>query len=92
MAFVLHDKLARATMEDCAWVVGMTGSLVAGIWPAAHPAPGVAAVLATPEFAHLQLDPAADLERALRALLDSIAAGEVYESRFTTSGSSPLGA
>jgi hypothetical protein len=75
IAFVLHDKLPGATMEDCAFVAATINTLVAGLWPAAHPAPIVDKVLATPEFAHLRLDPAHVLERALVALLDSIVPG-----------------
>lgn len=92
MSFAIHDKLARATMEDCAWAMSVTMTLLAGLWPAAHPAGRVAEVLARPEFAHLRIDPVAMLERAIHALLASIAAGEAYDSRRTTSGSSPLGA
>jgi AcrR family transcriptional regulator len=78
MSFAIHDRLARATMEDCAWAMSMAMTLLAGLWPAAHPAERVAEVLERPEFAHLRLDPAQDLERAIHALLESIATGESW--------------
>lgn len=76
MSFAFHDKLAKATMEDCAWAVSATMALLAGLWPAAHPAERAASVLERPEFAHLRIDPALTLERAIGALLESIAAGD----------------
>jgi AcrR family transcriptional regulator len=72
MGRALKSVLPGATLEDCAWAGGMVASLVAGLWPSAHPAPAAARVLATPEFAHLKPVLDRDVPRALRALLVSI--------------------
>ena len=56
----------------CAWVSGMIGAIVAGMWPSAHPNAIAAGVLAMPEFAHLKPSIERDLDRATLALLRSI--------------------
>ena len=71
----IHKRLPGTTTEDCMWVVGMVGSMVAGLWPQSHPGATAAAVLARPEFAQLKPRLPSDLERALRALLVSIVPG-----------------
>jgi hypothetical protein len=72
IAAALHAKLPGTQIEDCAWAASMIGTLVAGMWPGAHPAPVVAKVLAMPEFAGLKPSVERDLERAALALLSSI--------------------
>ena len=72
-AATIHGKLPAATLEDCGWVTAMVGTLVAGMWPAAHPSETARRVLARPEFAHLKPSLERDLARAARALLASIA-------------------
>lgn len=72
IAFALHDKLPGTTLEDCAWVAQMVGTLIAGLWPTAHPSPETALVLTMPEFLHLKPAMARDLERGTLALLRSI--------------------
>ena len=69
----LQAKMPSASAEDCAWTIAMTGSLLAGMWPAAHPTPAAQTVLARPEYAHMRLDMTRDLSRAIRVLLNSIA-------------------
>lgn len=69
----LAARLPGATAADCGWAIAMIGSVLAGMWPGAHPPPAAKAVLARPEFAHLRMDVARDLERAAKALLASIA-------------------
>lgn len=73
MAVALRVRLPKASVEDALWAVTMIGSLVSGMWPAAHPAPAAERVLSRPEFAPLRLDIARDLPRAVRAILASIA-------------------
>lgn len=68
----LSARLPTATPTDCGWAIAMAGSLLAGMWPGAHPPPAAAAVLARPEFTHLRMDLASDLRRTLTALLSSI--------------------
>ena len=68
----LQARIPSASAEDCAWAVAMAGSLLAGMWPGAHPPPAAQSVLARPDYAHLRMDMARDLPRAIRALLDSI--------------------
>ena len=50
----------------------MLGTVVAGMWPTAHPGAVAANVLARPEFQHLKASVERDLERVARALLKSI--------------------
>lgn len=69
----LAARLPGVSPADCGWAFSMTGLLVAGMWPGAHPPPAAAAVLARPDFAHLRLDMPTDLRRTVRALLASIA-------------------
>lgn len=68
----LAARLPGTTPADCGWVIAMTGSLIAGVWPGANPCAAAAAVLARPEFVHLRIEPARDLTRAVKALLQSI--------------------
>lgn len=72
-AAIIHARLPGSTPEDCAWLTAMVGTLVAGMWPAAHPSETARRVLAMPEFEHLKPSLEHDLERATRALLASIA-------------------
>ena len=69
----LSSRLPGASPTDCAWAIAMIGSLLAGMWPGAHPPPAAQAVLGRPEFAHLKVVPERDLTRAAVALLASIA-------------------
>jgi TetR/AcrR family transcriptional regulator len=66
-------RLPTASHADCGWAIAMIGSLVAGMWPGAHPPPAGVAVLSRPEFAHMRIDVGRDLKRAATALLQSIA-------------------
>ena len=68
----LAARLPDCTPADCGWAISMAGSLLAGLWPGAHPPPAAAAVLARPEFAHLRMNLAPNFERAVTALLRSI--------------------
>ena len=68
----IHDQLPKSQLDDCIWVAGMLGTVVAGMWPSAHPGTVAAEVLARPEFAHLKPTIDRDLERVTRALLKSI--------------------
>jgi TetR/AcrR family transcriptional regulator len=73
IAAALRTRLSRASAEDAIWAVTMIGSLVAGMWPGAHPAPAAGRVLSRPEFAQHRPSIERDLPRAARALLASIA-------------------
>jgi len=72
VAAALHRKLPGTTLEDCGWVASMAGTLVAGMWPGAHPAPAAASVLSRPEYAGLKPDLDRDLPRAIAALLRDV--------------------
>lgn len=68
----LAARLPGTTQDDCAWAIGMIGTLLVGMWPNANPPPAARAVLARPEFAHLRMDLSRDLKRSAEALLQSI--------------------
>ena len=68
----LAAQLPGTARHDCAWVIAMTGSLLAGMWPNVNPPPAARAVLARPEFANLRVDLPRDLNRATQALLAAI--------------------
>jgi TetR/AcrR family transcriptional regulator len=68
----IQGQLPKASLEDCIWVASMLGTIVAGLWPSAHPGTVPAQVLTRPEFAHLKPTIERDLERVGRALLKSI--------------------
>lgn len=70
----IHSRMPGTTLEDCAWVGAMTGTLVAGLWPTVFSAPAAARVMAMPEFQHLRPDANRDIRRAMKALLASITA------------------
>jgi AcrR family transcriptional regulator len=72
-AAAIQAKLPGSTLDDCAWVTSMVGTLVAGMWPSANPSETAQRVLALPEFAHFKPSLERDLGRAARALLASIA-------------------
>jgi TetR/AcrR family transcriptional regulator len=72
LAAAIHSRLPSASIEDCAWVGSMVGTIVAGMWPGAHPSEIVREVLQRPEFANLKPSVERDLERAALALLESI--------------------
>ena len=69
----LAARLPNATPQDCGWAIAMIGSLLAGMWPGAHPPPAAQAVLARPGFEPLRMDLPRDLRRSAQALLQSIA-------------------
>lgn len=73
MAAALSTRLPKASIEDALWAITMIGSLVAGMWPAAHPTPAAERVLSRPEFARHRPSIERDLPRAVRAILASIA-------------------
>lgn len=73
IATAIASRLPGASLEDCAWAGAMSATLVAGMWPGANPSPVAVKVLAMPEFAHLKPQMDRDLERAIRALLASVA-------------------
>lgn len=72
LAEALNRKLPGSTVADCLWSIAMIGTLVAGMWPTAHPSPAAARVLAREEFAPLRPNIERDLERAATALIGSI--------------------
>jgi TetR/AcrR family transcriptional regulator len=73
IATALAGRLPGASLADSAWVASMGATLVAGMWPSVNPSPAAAKVLAMPEFSHLKPRMDRDLERAIRALVQSIA-------------------
>lgn len=72
IAHALHTRLPDSVLADCAWAGSMIGTLVAGMWPAAHPGPVAEKILSMPEFQAFRPDISRDLERAAVALLNSI--------------------
>jgi TetR/AcrR family transcriptional regulator len=72
IASAVSVQLPQATLEDCAWAVGMTATLVGGMWPNVTPSPAAAKVLAMPEFDYLKPRPERDLKRAIAALFTAI--------------------
>ena len=73
MGAALRTRLPKASAEDALWAITMIGSLVAGMWPGAHPAPAAERVLSRPEFAQHRPNIERDLPRAVRAILASLA-------------------
>ena len=67
VALALHRTLPSVSVEDCGWVASMIATLVAGLWPTAHPSPAAARVAAMPEFAGLK--PVAERDLALAILV-----------------------
>lgn len=72
VASALMGKLPGTSLADCLWAFAMAGTLASGMWPGARPSPTAARVLAREEFAAMKPDIGRDLERAARALLNSI--------------------
>ncbi|MEO6013593.1 MAG: TetR family transcriptional regulator [Devosia sp.] len=72
LATALQSKLPGTTLDDCAWAAFTAATLVAGMWPMAHPSNEAAKVLALPEFASMKPALPRDLPRAIAALLRSI--------------------
>ena len=73
IAAALRTRLPGASAEDAIWAVTMIGSLIAGMWPGAHPTPAAERVLSRPEFAQHRPNIERDAPRAVRAILASIA-------------------
>jgi AcrR family transcriptional regulator len=73
IAVALQRRLPRASVEDCGWAITVIGSLIAGMWPGAHPTPTAERVLSRPDLAHMRLNIERDVPRAARAILASIA-------------------
>lgn len=73
IAASLRTRLPRTSAEDTIWAVTMIGSLIAGMWPGAHPTPAAERVLSRPEFAQHRPNIERDAPRAVRAILASIA-------------------
>lgn len=69
----LSERVPGSSAEDCGWVFSMTMALLAGMWPGVRPSPALATVLAKPRFAHMVLHVDRELQRAIHALLSSIA-------------------
>jgi AcrR family transcriptional regulator len=65
----LHRLLARLTLERCLWLNNAIALFVAGLWPPAHPAPAVRAVLAKPQFASLGPNFERDLKDVILTLI-----------------------
>jgi TetR/AcrR family transcriptional regulator len=68
-ARALHAALPGAPLEGCGWANSTIALLVAGMWPAAHPAPNAALVLDREEFRVLKPDMERDLKKAILVLL-----------------------
>jgi TetR/AcrR family transcriptional regulator len=71
-AIALHRALPQIKLADCAWGGGMIGTLVAGLWPSAHPGAVGAKVSAMPEFAGLKPQADRDLARAIAVLFKGL--------------------
>jgi len=72
VARAIQGVLPGASLDDCRWAAGMTGTLVTGMWPNLHPGSTAAKVMERPEFTVFRPSIEHDLERAIRALLSSI--------------------
>jgi len=79
-ARALHAALPGVPPEECAWANSTIALLVAGMWPAAHPAPNAALVLEREEFRALRPDMGRDLEKAILVVLRGLG-GEAGRSR-----------
>jgi TetR/AcrR family transcriptional regulator len=73
LATALHAAIPAISAEGCGWVWTMVGLVLAGLWPASHPNPTVARVLAMEEFAAACLVAERDLERILLIILRGVA-------------------
>jgi AcrR family transcriptional regulator len=65
----LHTVLPAVPINECLWLSNTIGILVAGLWPAANPAPVAAQVLARSEFALLRPEFERDLNKGIHTLL-----------------------
>lgn len=74
VARAIHRVLPTASLDDCRWTASMTGTIVAGMWPNLAPGSTAARVMARPEFATFKPSIERDLERAIVALLEHVAA------------------
>jgi AcrR family transcriptional regulator len=72
IATLLHERLPKVALADCAWVARAVGIFVAGIWPGANPGPVAAAVLSRPELAGMKPDFRGDFTRFLELLLTGL--------------------
>jgi hypothetical protein len=74
-ARALHAALPDVPPDECAWANSMIVLLVAGMWPAAHPAPNAASVLDREEFRALRPNMERDLRRAVLVMLRGLRGG-----------------
>ena len=74
IALAFAGALPELSVEDCAWVTGVTGTFVSGLWPIANPSALVDSIVSRPEFAGLKPSAERDIERMLLVLLRGIVA------------------
>lgn len=74
IAGAMARVLPALSFEDCAWGGSVVAAFIAGLWPAAHPAPVVERVMARPEFAALKPAAERDLERMIFVVLKGLGA------------------
>jgi TetR/AcrR family transcriptional regulator len=76
----LHTALPNIALTDCGWMLGTIALYVAGLWPAAHPAPPAARVLARDEFAALRPVFERDLTKGILVLLRGVVMSSTSKS------------
>ena len=76
-AGAMSVALPGVPLEECAWANSTIALLVAGLWPAANPAPNAARVLGREEFRILKPDLEWDLKKAILGLLRGLGEGPV---------------
>jgi TetR/AcrR family transcriptional regulator len=72
LACTLTQVVPGCSVQQGIFIVTAMAALLAGLWPMAHPAPELEAILAQEELKSLRLDFGRDLRRALAALLRGV--------------------
>lgn len=71
-ADAMSGALPGVPLEDCAWANSTIALLVAGLWPAANPAPNATRVLDREQFKALKPDMERDLRKAIVVLFQGL--------------------
>ncbi|HEY0714310.1 MAG TPA: TetR/AcrR family transcriptional regulator [Polyangia bacterium] len=80
-AQALHAQLPSISLADCAWAAAAIAAHLPGTWPAAHPGPVTASVLARPEFAAMKPDFEREFARFLRVLFSGLVSRDSETTR-----------
>ncbi len=74
IAELLHARIPRVSLADCAWFGSAAATWVAGIWPAVNAPPAVVQALSRPELSGMELVFERDFARYLAVLLKGLGA------------------